>query len=284
MAIREGTFTTGDDVRLHYLEAGQGPALVMLPAWTAPAAGFAPIMEILSDAFHCIAFDPRGHGESGKPTHGYRIGRMAMDVRELMAHLDLERVAFFGHSAGCTVLWRYFDLFGEANVRSWVFCDQMTCRVRRPEWSDEETAHHGAEALPAEVYEQALAIGGPDGEAIASGFLKTMFTAHYPAAARDAFIAQTLKMPRQAAANYLVSVSFSDNRDVLPRLTRPTLCLTGEASHLAKAMPWMAKQIPGAHLAILPASEGGSHFMVLENPAWVAAQVRSFLAAKKCSS
>ena len=33
-------FETNDGVRLHYLEAGTGPALVILPGWTQPAASF----------------------------------------------------------------------------------------------------------------------------------------------------------------------------------------------------------------------------------------------------
>jgi pimeloyl-ACP methyl ester carboxylesterase len=31
-------FKTKDGVRLHYLEAGAGPTLIILPGWTQPAA------------------------------------------------------------------------------------------------------------------------------------------------------------------------------------------------------------------------------------------------------
>jgi len=33
---KSGFFTTSDGVKLHYLEAGQGPAIVFVPGWTMP--------------------------------------------------------------------------------------------------------------------------------------------------------------------------------------------------------------------------------------------------------
>jgi pimeloyl-ACP methyl ester carboxylesterase len=35
---------------------------VLLPGWTQPASGFAAQLEALSDTFHCLALDFRGHG------------------------------------------------------------------------------------------------------------------------------------------------------------------------------------------------------------------------------
>jgi pimeloyl-ACP methyl ester carboxylesterase len=72
--------------------------------------------------------------------------------------------------------------------------------------------------------------------------------------------------------------SYSDYRDVLPRIRRPTLCITGAASPLgAEAMPWITSQIPNARLSVIGAAEGGSHFMYLENPEAFNAEVRNFL-------
>jgi non-heme chloroperoxidase len=76
----------------------------------------------------------------------------------------------------------------------------------------------------------------------------------------------------------MLSISYSDYRDVLPRIRRPTLCITGAASPLgAEAMPWIASQIPHARLSVIGAAEGGSHFMYLENPEAFNAEVRNFL-------
>ena len=57
-------FETTDGVRLHYLEAGVGPTLIILPGWTQPAASFKAQLEGLSGKFHCLALDFRAHGNS----------------------------------------------------------------------------------------------------------------------------------------------------------------------------------------------------------------------------
>ena len=61
--------------------------------------------------------------------------------------------------------------------------------------------------------------------------------------------------------------AFQDWRDVIPRITLPTLAIGGRVS----AVPWMsvewtARQIKGAQLEIFEEEEGGNHFMFIENP------------------
>ena len=50
----------------------------MIPGWSQSAALFKYQLEGLSDRYRVIAVDVRGHGESDKPKHGYRMGRLAM--------------------------------------------------------------------------------------------------------------------------------------------------------------------------------------------------------------
>ena len=94
--------TTNDGVRLHYVEKGSGAPLVMIPGWSQTAAQFEAQVEGLSASRRVIAFDMRGHGESDKPEHGYKIQRLAMDVRNAIEALGLEqpgldRVIHAGH-------------------------------------------------------------------------------------------------------------------------------------------------------------------------------------------
>jgi non-heme chloroperoxidase len=78
--FKEGWFTTNDGVKLHYLEAGSGNPLVMIPGWSQSAMEFKYQLTGLSDKYHVYALDMRGHGESAKPNHGYRIQRLSADV------------------------------------------------------------------------------------------------------------------------------------------------------------------------------------------------------------
>ena len=87
---RSGHFTTSDGVGLHYLEAGAGSTLVFVPGWTMPAEVWEPQMRHFAATHHVVALDPRGHGRSEKPAHGYYPSRRGQDIGELLEHLGGE--------------------------------------------------------------------------------------------------------------------------------------------------------------------------------------------------
>ena len=102
--ITKNSVTTSDGVRLSYLEAGSGKPLVLIPGWSQTAEQFKFQLEGLSDRYHVIALDLRGHGDSDKPVFGYRIQRLAKDVADVLKALDLKDVTILGHSMGCFVV------------------------------------------------------------------------------------------------------------------------------------------------------------------------------------
>ena len=55
--VRSGFFTTSDGAELHYLEAGAGPLIVLVPGWTLPATTWSAQIEYLADmAIGVLAF------------------------------------------------------------------------------------------------------------------------------------------------------------------------------------------------------------------------------------
>ena len=109
---KAGHITTNDGVWLHYVEAGAGRPVVMIPGWSQPATQFKYQLAGLHDRYRLIALDMRGHGESEKPAFGYKIARLAKDLHEVLGALDLHEVVLLGHSMGCAVIWSYWELFG----------------------------------------------------------------------------------------------------------------------------------------------------------------------------
>ena len=95
-----GQVTTSDGVNLHYLEAGSGTPILMIPGWSQTAEQFKYQLSGLSDRYRVIAVDMRGHGESDKPEFGYKISRLAKDTHDLIQALDLDEVNILGHSMG----------------------------------------------------------------------------------------------------------------------------------------------------------------------------------------
>ena len=267
-------FTTNDGVRLHYLDKGMGPPLVLLPGWTQPAAGFAMQLEALSDSFRCLALDFRGHGESEQPSHGYRVSRFARDCLDFLDHLCLNNATLLGHSAACAVIWSFIDLFGQDRIRALVFCDQMIAGIKRPEWSEQECRRYGAASGGDEAFALAATVAGMDGEQMLGNFLAGMFTPGFSEFDIARVIEGSRKVPRSAAAQLLLSVMQADFRDVLPMIRRPALCIGGKESHLGpEVMPWIASRIPGAKAIMFDAR----HFVHLEKPLEFNAAVRSFL-------
>jgi len=96
-----GEVITSDGVTLRYLEQGTGPALLMIPGWSQTAAQFKHQIEGLSGRYRVIALDMRGHGDSDKPGHGYRISRFAKDLHDALAALGLTEINLLAHSLGC---------------------------------------------------------------------------------------------------------------------------------------------------------------------------------------
>jgi hypothetical protein len=58
-----GRVTTSDGVNLHYLEAGSGKPILMIPGWSQTAEQFKYQLTGLSDRYRVIAVDMRGHGD-----------------------------------------------------------------------------------------------------------------------------------------------------------------------------------------------------------------------------
>lgn len=77
---------------LHYVTAGQGPAVVCVHGWPQNHREFLPIMEGLTDQYRFIAPDLRGFADSGKPLTGYDPKTIAQDLLEIV---DLEKIDQF---------------------------------------------------------------------------------------------------------------------------------------------------------------------------------------------
>jgi hypothetical protein len=74
-------------------------------------------------------------------------------------------------------------------------------------------------------------------------------------------LAENLKFPGRYAARLMVDHGAQDWRDVIPRITLPTLVIGGRASFFTpKSQEWIGQQIPGARVEIFDEHEGGSHF------------------------
>lgn len=271
-------FTLADGTRLHYIEAGYGRPVVLVPGWSQTAAMYADQIDELSASYRVIALDMRGHGDSDKPAGGYRMARLAQDLHEFLHGMKLEDVVLGGHSMGCSVIWSYWEHYGRDHIGKLVLIDQAPAVTAWPGWGDEQKALAGALFTPDSLYQTAAAIGGPDGAKATEAFVNgAFFTKAYPRDKLGWVLAENLKFPRADAARLLVDHCCQDWRDVIRTIDVPTVVFGGTASFFnPRSQQWIAEQIPGARAHVFTEAEGGSHFMFMENPAKFNALVRSF--------
>ncbi|TPW14804.1 MAG: aiiM [Acidimicrobiaceae bacterium] len=81
---------------------GEGPALVLIHGITECRQMWQPLIAPLSERYHVVAVDLRGHGESGTGD-AYDPITLATDVAETLANLDAQSPLVVGHSLGGVV-------------------------------------------------------------------------------------------------------------------------------------------------------------------------------------
>jgi non-heme chloroperoxidase len=274
------SFVTSDGVTLSYRNAGKGQPLVMIHGWSQTAGQFRYQFDAFAANALVLAYDQRGHGHSERPDHGYRIHRLAMDLREFLESLELRETILLGHSMGCSVIWAYLELFGEDRLAKLILVDEPACLTINPAWSNREIAEAGA-LFKAEAITDlcnSLADEGPTG-AVSDALMTSMLTPGCPVDLRAWMMECNRQMPRPLAAALMRQHAPVDWRDVIRRIRLPSLVVGAEASLApASSIRWIAEQIPGSVLEIFGPDEGGSHFMFAENPEKFNRVVLDFLA------
>ncbi|MFI6741238.1 alpha/beta fold hydrolase [Nonomuraea sp. NPDC050451] len=92
-----------NDLTLHAVVGGDGPPLLLLPAWPQFWYNWRLVMPALAEHFTVIAADVRGTGASDKPATGYDAATLADDMAALMTALGHDRFAVVGYDLGLLV-------------------------------------------------------------------------------------------------------------------------------------------------------------------------------------
>jgi pimeloyl-ACP methyl ester carboxylesterase len=102
----QGRFVTVDGVRLHYLEKGEGPTLVLLHGNGVLANDFehSGLLDRAAEHYRVIAFDRPGFGYSERPrSKVWTPQAQARLLRHALQELDVDSAIVLGHSWGTLV-------------------------------------------------------------------------------------------------------------------------------------------------------------------------------------
>jgi len=105
--LRDGYANVGD-VTLHYLEAGNGPLVVLLHGFPEFSYGWRlQIEELAAAGFRVVAPDLRGYNTSSRPKgiKAYGAERVAEDINRLIRELGYQSAMLVGHDWGGTIAW-----------------------------------------------------------------------------------------------------------------------------------------------------------------------------------
>jgi pimeloyl-ACP methyl ester carboxylesterase len=100
-----------DGLTLQYLEAGRGPAVVLLHGYAETSRMWRPLMPRLESNHRVIAPDLPGIGGSGVPKDGLDMKSAAVRVHALVRQLGIDRAVVVGHDIGLMVAYAYAAQF-----------------------------------------------------------------------------------------------------------------------------------------------------------------------------
>lgn len=99
---------TVDDVKLHYVESGTGPAVVLLHGNPGYSADFQfGAIDALSDDHRVIAIDRPGHGQSERAANVDTVEEHAKLLHDELLALGVSRPVLVGHSWGGSLALAY---------------------------------------------------------------------------------------------------------------------------------------------------------------------------------
>jgi haloacetate dehalogenase len=129
-------------IRHHLVETGDGPPVVLLHGFPETHHAWRHQIPVLAQHYRVIAPDLRGYGETDKPTSGYDKRTMANDLKALLDHLQIGRIALVSHDRGARVATRFVKdhpdrvdrLVVMDNVPTRVVAQMLNAQIAKAYW------------------------------------------------------------------------------------------------------------------------------------------------------
>ncbi len=254
-----------EGVRLHYLTAGHGPAVILLHGYAETSLMWRPIMPLLAERFTVIAPDLPGIGDSGIPADGLDMKTAAIRIHALIRSLGVQKAEVVGHDIGLMVAYAYAAQF-PAETEKLVVMDAFLPGVE------------GWEAVYNNPGIWHFRFNGPTPEALVHGRERIYFdyfwndfaadkTHSIPEADRRAYTA-AYSRPGRMHAGWAYFVSFQQAaKDFAQlsktKLTMPVLAIGGEKS--LGAVLGQQMKLVATHVTIVVLKNTG-HWVMEEQP------------------
>ena len=256
---------TVEGVKLHYLTAGQGPAVILLHGYTQTSRMWSPIIPLLAEKSTVIAPDLPGIGDSNIPKDGLDMKTASIRIHALAKSLGVEKVRVVGHDIGLMVAYAYAAQF-PGEVEKLVVMDAFLPGIA------------GWEVAYNDPHMWHFRFNGPTPEALVRGREKTYFqffwndlaadkTRSVPAADRKAYITAYSRPGRMRAgwAYFAAWPQTAKDFEQLAhtKLAMPVLSIAGEKASAGVLGPQM--KLVASNVTVVVLKDTG-HWVLEENP------------------
>ncbi len=269
---------------LHYLDAGEGPAILFVHGLLGSAQGWAHLVDELEEDFRVVAPDLFGHGGSAKPIGDYSVAGHAATLRDLLDRLGVEKATLVGHSLGGGIALEFTYLFPERVERLVLVASgglgrELSVLLRAPTLPGMEFLLPLVASRwvrnPGTIIGRGLGQLGWQGSADAREAWRG-FVSLGDAENRRAFLA-TARASIDAGGQSLTALPHLEN------ITVPTLVVWGARDRLIPPHHALeaGRRIPGSRVEVF---EQAGHFPHLDEPDRFARVLRRFITAPPRSS
>ncbi|MEU9855889.1 alpha/beta fold hydrolase [Streptomyces sp. NPDC047974] len=251
-----------EGLRVAYDRAGEGPPVVFLHGAASDARLWRPQLDSLADAFTVVAWDEPGAGRSSDLPESYGLADYAHCLAAVVESLRLGPAHIAGLSWGGTLALEFYRRHADL-VRTLVLADTYAG------WKGSLSAQE----VRARVEGARRMLDAPRGAFDPT--LPGLFAGERPAAYVPLLDAMGADVRPDTMRAQLLLMAETDQRDLLPAVSVPTLLIWGEQdvrSPLAVARQFR-ESIPGAELVVIP---GAGHVSNMERPQEFDRAVRAF--------
>jgi pimeloyl-ACP methyl ester carboxylesterase len=265
-------------VRIHYVIAGRGDAVVLLHGFPQTWHEWRKIIPALADRFTVIVPDYRGAGHSSRPVGGYDKRTMAEDIRQLVHHLGFDRATIVGHDIGLMVAYAYAAAYPTETTKLVVMDAPLPGTKVWDRLSVDPRVWHFAFHGARDVAE--LLVAGKEREYLTLFYDARIYDpSAFTTADIDAYV-RAYATPGAMRAGFELYRAFPqdvhDNKELMRvRLELPVLAMGGAHSTSGPLVEEMMREVANDVTgALVP---DAAHWLAEENPEFVVGHLLSFL-------
>ena len=279
-APRYSTVAAADGVPLAVVEWGnpQGAPVLLLHGFSLSSAVWRAQQDpALAMRYRLVAFDLRGHGESGKPSmpQAYATAKVwADDVAAVMAAKQLVKPVVVAWSFGGNVIMNYVRVYGDGNLAGINFIGSTGGLAERlhPLAGDAAYVEGDRQRRSEEL---------ADNIAGQRAFVRLMTATPLPPVDAELWLVSTLQLPRYVRS--AMAGMPLDNLDLADRLRVPTLFTTGgeDASVPQTQLEPLTRRLPRSALSVYA---GAGHATFAEQPQRFNRELMAFVESARLPS